>query len=143
MVEGATMLDAGVIWCGSSGNNNNKQVKGDHPDYNNYVSSSSARTLASAKVNGYELVNRVGNPNCIGCVENYNNTGVDIYRTFNVGALDDDTINVSGTYMEQKATYSNMGNAVDFYTIGDGSIGASGGEGSGYSRNDNLSLIHI
>ena len=137
MVEGATMLDAGVIWCGSSGNNNNKQVKGDHPDYNNYVSSSSARTLASAKVNGYEMVNRVGNPNCIGCVENYNNTGVDIYRTFNVGALDDDTINVSGTYMEQKATYSNMGNAVDFYTIGDGSIGASGGEGSGYSRNDN------
>ena len=137
MVEGATMLDAGVIWCGSSGNNNNKQVKGDHPDYNNYVSSSSARTLASAKVNGYEMVNRVGNPNCIGCIENYNNTGVDIYRTFNVGALDDDTINVSGTYMEQKATYSNMGNAVDFYTIGDGSIGASGGEGSGYSRNDN------
>ena len=136
MVEGATMLDAGVIWCGSSGNNNNKQVKGDHPDYNNYVSSSSARTLASAKVNG-EMVNRVGNPNCIGCVENYNNTGVDIYRTFNVGALDDDTVNNSGTYREQKATYSNMGNAVDFYTIGDGSIGASGGEGSGYSRNDN------
>ena len=138
MVEGATMLDAGVIWCGSSGNNNNKQVKGDHPDYNNYVSSSSARTLASAKVNGYEMVNRVGNPNCIGCVENYNNTGVDIYRTFNVGALDDDTINVSGTYMEQKATYSNMGNAVDFYTIGDGSIGAQGGDASNqYSRNDN------
>ena len=136
MVEGATMLDAGVIWCGSSGNNNNKQVKGDHPDYNNYVSSSSARTLASAKVNGYEMVNRVGNPNCIGCVENYNNTGVDIYRTFNVGALDDDTINVSGTYMEQKATYSNMGNAVDFYTIGDGSIGAKGGPGTGYNRND-------
>ena len=135
MVEGATMLDAGVIWCGSSGNNNNKQVKGDHPDYNNYVSSSSARTLASAKVNG-EMVNRVGNPNCIGCVENYNNTGVDVYRTFNVGALDDDTINNSGTYMEQKATYSNMGNAVDFYTIGDGSIGAKGGPGTGYNRND-------
>ena len=135
MVEGATMLDAGVIWCGSSGNNNNKQVKGDHPDYNNYVSSSSARTLASAKVNG-EMVNRVGNPNCIGCVENYNNTGVDVYRTFNVGALDDDTVNNSGTYREQKATYSNMGNAVDFYTIGDGSIGAKGGPGTGYNRND-------
>ena len=138
MVEGATMLDAGVIWCGSSGNNNNKQVKGDHPDYNNYVSSSSSRTLATAKSNGYEMVNRPSNPNCIGCVENYNGTGVDVYRTFNVGALDDDTINVSGTYMEQKATYSNMGNAVDFYTIGDGSIGAQGGDASNqYSRNDN------
>ena len=135
MVEGAAMLDSGVIWLSSSGNNNNQQVKGDHPNYNNYVSTSSARTLASAKVQS-ELVNRPGSPSCIGCVENYNNTGVDIYRTFNVGALDDDTINVSGTYMEQKATYSNMGNAVDFYTIGDASIGASGGEGSGYSRND-------
>ena len=40
--------------------------------------------------------------------------------------------------MEQKATYSNMGNAVDFYTIGDGSIGAQGGDASNqYSRNDN------
>ena len=136
MVEGAAMLDAGVIWLGSSGNNNNKQVKGDHPDYNNYVSNSASRTLSTAKLYS-EMVNRVGSPNCIGCVENYNGTGVDVYRTFNVGALDDDTINVSGTYMEQKATYSNMGNAVDFYTIGDGSIGASGGEGSGYSRNDN------
>ncbi len=136
MVEGAAMLDSGVIWLSSSGNNNNQQVKGDHPNYNNYVSTSSARTLATAKLYS-EMVNRPGNPSCIGCVENYNNTGVDIYRTFNVGALDDDTINVSGTYMEQKATYSNMGNAVDFYTIGDGSIGAQGGGSNQYSRNDN------
>ncbi len=135
MVEGATMLDSGVIWCGSSGNNNNQQVKSDHPNYNNYVSTSSSRTLADAESYGL-MVNRVGNPNCIGCVANYNNTGVDIYRTFNVGALDDDTVNNSGTYREQKATYSNMGNAVDFYTIGDGSIGAKGGPGTGYDRND-------
>ena len=137
MVEGAAMLDAGVIWCGSSGNNNNKQVKGDHPDYNNYVSSSSSRTLASAKFAG-EMVNRVGNPNCIGCVENYNGTGVDIYRTFNIGALDDDQQSTGGTptYRERKATYSNMGNAVDFYTIGDASIGAQGGGSYNYARND-------
>ena len=135
MVEGATMLDSGVIWCGSSGNNNNQQVKGDHPNYNNYVSTNSSRTLVDAESQGL-MVNRVGNPNCIGCVSNYNNTGVDIYRTFNVGALDDDTVNDSGTYREQKATYSNMGNAVDFYIIGDGSIGAKGGPGTGYNRND-------
>jgi len=137
MVEGASMLDSGVIWLGSSGNNNNQQVKGDHPNYNNYVSTSSSRTLSSAESNGYEMINRVSNPNCIGNVPDYNGEGVDIYRTFNVGALDDDQLsNGDGTYYEQKATYSNMGNAVDFYTIGDGSIAALGGGSGGYNRND-------
>ena len=136
MVEGASMLDSGVIWLGSSGNNNNQQVKGDHANYNNYVSTSSSRTLSTAETNG-EMVNRVGNPNCIGNVPDYNGGGVDIYRTFNVGALDDDQVsNGDGTFFEQKATYSNMGNAVDFYTIGDGSIAALGGGGGGYGRND-------
>tara|TARA_B100002019_G_scaffold34035_1_gene28062 strand:+ start:1811 stop:4030 length:2220 start_codon:yes stop_codon:yes gene_type:complete len=136
MVEGASMLDSGVIFMGSSGNNNNQQVKGDHPNYNNYVSTSSSRTLSTAQ-SFSEMVNRVGNPNCIGNVPNYNGGGVDVYRTFNVGALDDDQVsNGDGTYYEQKATYSNMGNAVDFYTIGDGSIGALGGGSGGYNRND-------
>ena len=142
MVEGAAMLDAGVIWCGSSGNNNNKHVKSDHPDYNNYVSSSSSRTLADAESLGL-MVNRVGSPNCIGCVSNYNGTGVDVYRTFNVGALDDNTVNVSGTYMEQKATYSNMGNAIDFYIIGDDSLGAQGGSNYSYSRNDSSYRLDV
>ena len=136
-VEGASMLDSGVIFLGSSGNNNNQQVKGDHPNYNNYVSTSSSRTLSTAQ-SFSEMVNRVSNPNCIGNVPNYNGGGVDVYRTFNVGALDDDQLsNGDGTYYEQKATYSNMGNAVDFYTIGDGSIAAKGGGSStNYSRND-------
>ncbi len=136
MVEGAAMLDSGVIFLGSSGNNNNQQVKGDHPNYNNYVSSSSSRTLSLAESFGL-MVNRVGNPNCIGNVPNYNGGGVDVYRTFNVGALDDQTVsNGDGTYQERKISYSNMGNGVDFYTIGDDSIGAQGG-GYGYlPRND-------
>ena len=139
--EGAAMLDSGVIWLGSAGNNNNKQVKGDHPDYNNYVSPSSSRTLTYAKLYG-EMVNRVGSPNCIGVVENYNGTGVDVYRTFNVGALDDNQVsNGDGTYHEKKAWYSNMGNAVDFYTIGDESIAAQGGGGSNYGRNDSTYRI--
>ena len=83
------------------------------------------------------MVNRVANPNCIGNVPNYNNEGVDVYRTFNVGALDDDQVsNGDGTYYEQKANYSNMGNAVDFYTIGDASYGAQGGGSYNYPRND-------
>ena len=135
-VEGASMLDSGVIFLGSSGNNNNQQVKGDHPNYNNYVSTSSSRTLSTAQ-SFSEMVNRVANPNCIGNVPNYNGGGVDVYRTFNVGALDDDQVsNGDGSYYEHKATYSNMGNAVDFYTIGDGSIAALGGGSGGYNRND-------
>jgi hypothetical protein len=136
MVEGAAMLDSGVIWLGSSGNNNNQQVKGDHANYNNYVSTSNSTTLSTAESYSY-MVNRVSNPNCIGCVRNYNGGGVDVYRTFNVGALDDDQVsNGDGSYYEHKATYSNMGNAVDFYTIGDASIGALGGGSGGYNRND-------
>ena len=136
IVKGASMLDAGVIWLGSAGNNNNKQVKGDHPDYNNYVSTSSSRTLSDAE--SYELmVNRVGFPNCIGNIPNYNGGGIDVYRTFNVGALNDNTYsNGDGTYQQRKVSYSNMGNAVDFYTIGDDSIGAQGGDNDNFPRND-------
>ena len=134
--EGSDMLDSGVIFVGAAGNNNQQLVKGDHPNYNNYVSSSSSETLADA-VNAERVVGRVGSPLCIGNLPNYNNGGVDIYRTFAVGALDDDQVsNGNGTYYEQKADYSNMGNAIDFYTIGDGSIGARGGDEIGYSRND-------
>ena len=140
-VEGASMLDAGVIWLGSAGNNNNKQVKGDHPDYNNYTSDMNvpgggSGTLAEAE-QWSSLANRVGFPNCIGCVRNYNGGGIDVYRTFNVGALDDNTVsNGDGTYQQRKVSYSNMGNAIDFYTIGDDSIGAQGGGSYNYPRND-------
>ena len=136
VVQGASMLDAGVIWVAAAGNNNTKLVKGDHPDYNNYVSSSNSRTLSDAEFNDL-MVNRVSFPNCIGNVPNYNGGGIDVYRTFAAGALDDNTVsNGDGTYQERKATYSNMGNAVDFYTIGDYSIGAQGGGSDNYPRND-------
>ena len=114
MVEGSSMLDSGVIFLGAAGNNNNQLVKGDHANYNNYVSSSNTRTLSSAESN-YETVNRVGSPLCLGNLPNYNSEGVDIYRTFAVGALDDDQAsNGDGSYQEVKAPYSNMGNAIDF-----------------------------
>jgi len=141
VVEGASMLDAGVIWLGSAGNNNQKHVKGDHPDYNNYISDMNmsgggSGTIAEAELYG-SLPNRIGYPNCIGNVRNYNGGGIDVYRTFHVGALDDQTVsNGDGTYQERKVTYSNMGNAVDFYTIGDDSIGAQGGGSYNFPRND-------
>lgn len=141
MVEGAAMLDSGVIFLASAGNNNNKLVKGDHPDYNNYVSPSNNRTLSSAE-SFSEMTNRVPNPLCIGNVPNYNGGGVDVYRTFCVGALEDNIVsNGDGTYYERKAPYSNMGNAVDFYIIGDESIAAQGGSSYNYPRNDSTYRI--
>ena len=51
-----------------------------------------------------------------GLVENYQSSGVDKYRSFNVGALNSDKY--SNT-QERKASYSNMGNGIDYWTIGD------------------------
>ena len=136
MVEGASMLDSGVIFVASAGNNNNQLVKSDHANYDNYLSSSSSRTLSSAELNS-EMVNRIPDPNCIGNLPNYNNEGVDIYRAFTIGALDDvQASNGDGSYFEYKVAYSNMGNAVDVFTIGDDSIGAQGGASNNFPRND-------
>jgi len=136
MVEGASMLDSGVIFVASAGNNNNQLVKSDHANYDNYVSSSSSRTLSFAELNS-EMVNRIPDPNCIGNLPNYNNEGVDIYRAFTIGALDDvQASNGDGSYFEYKVAYSNMGNAIDVFTIGDDSIGAQGGASNNFPRND-------
>ena len=86
-----------------------------HANYDNYIGSNPVTTLNQAMAQG-RVINRPGYPVCIGLVENYNGSGVDKYRGFNVGCLDNDK--VSNT-QEQKATYSNMGNAIDFYTVGD------------------------
>ena len=138
IAEGSSMIDSGVIFLGSAGNNNNQLVKGDHPNYNNYVSSSSSRTLSSAESN-YEMVNRVGDPLCIG---NFDDGGVDIYRTFAIGALNDNQAsNGDGSYFEYKASYSNMGNAIDVWAIGDDSIGAQGGGSNNFPRNDSTYRI--
>ncbi len=138
IAEGSSMIDSGVIFLGAAGNNNNQLVKSDHANYNNYVSSSSSRTLSSAESNS-EMVNRVGNPLCIG---NFDDGGVDVYRTFAIGALDDNQVsNGDGSYFEYKVSYSNMGNAIDCWAIGDDSIGAQGGGSNNFPRNDSTYRI--
>ena len=133
----AELIDAGVVFFAAAGNNNQKMVLDGHPDYNNYVSTSASRTLAQAKSNGYEMANRPGFPASGGLVENYNGSGIDKYRSFNVGALDA----YKGTNtQEQKATYSNMGEAIDFYAIGGGSLSATN-LSSGSSRYDSYYRI--
>ena len=135
------VVDAGVIFFGGSGNNNQKMVLDGHPDYNNYVSTSSSRTLAQAESSGSDMTNRPAFPVSGGVVANYNGSGIDKHRSFNIGALD---AYKGTTTQEQKATYSNMGEAIDFYTIGNVSLSATNGgasPGSGISRYDSYYRI--
>ena len=122
-ILGSDAIDAGVIFCHSAGNNNQKLVLDGHPDYDNYVSSSTGTTLAQAKQspNSHEsfLTNRVAYPGSIGKVENYNGSGLDKYRCFTIGAIHGSyNDNTNPTY-EWKLSASNMGNAVDTWAMAD------------------------
>ena len=121
-VAGSDMIDAGVIMVGAGGNNNQKQVLDNHPDYNNYISNTTGTTLNTALTGNssyHFLTNRVNFPDSIGLVENYQNSGVDKYRSFHIGALNSDK---SSTTSEKKASYSNCGEAIDCFAIGDNSF---------------------
>ena len=120
-VLGHEMLDAGVIFLSAAGNNNQKQVLPTHPDYDNYHGSTSTYSLSDAEYYG-RMTHRPGFPNSIGYVSNYMGTGQGGYRTFNIGALDS---NMSSTSYERKASYSNMGEAIDCYAIGADSLSAT------------------
>ena len=127
---GKELIDAGVFFVNSSGNNNQKQVLDGHPDYNNYYGYSYT-TLAQAESNGYMLC-RPGSPASIGRVEV---GGKDVYRSFSIGALDSfQTSATAPLGKEQKAIYSNTGEGVDLYTIGNYSW--SGGHEKDYHRYD-------
>ena len=64
------------------------------------------------------MTNRHGFPADIGFD---NSSGTDIFRSFNIGALESNK--VSNT-QERKVNYSNMGNGIDCYAIGDDSLSA-------------------
>ena len=102
---------SGVIGVYASGNHNQKQVKSDHPDYNNYFSPSDNTALsASTFYFNYDAItyrrtlNRGGFPNAT--------SGI-----INVGALDNEF--TSGK--ERKVFYSSSGNYVDCYAVAGGS----------------------
>ena len=121
-VLGKNLIDAGVIFVAAAGNDNQKMVLDGHPDYNNYDSYGSSTTLASALIGDYfgrtDMTNRHGFPADIGFD---NSSGTDIFRSFNIGALDSNKIINT---QERKASYSNMGNGIDCYAIGDDSLSA-------------------
>ena len=109
------LIASGVIFVGTAGNRNQKQVKSDHPDYNNYFSSSNNTALSAAtffssydQITFRQTLNRGGYPSAI--------PGIII-----VGALDDTLL--SGK--EKKVDYSGSGNHVDCYATADGSLAAA------------------
>lgn len=118
LTAGQEMIDAGVIFVCSAGNTNQKMVSGDHPDYDNYYSTSNNTALTSSTGGSspnwyYRTINRQGFPGQVGST----GTGANrVYKTICVGALDDD-FNANGK--EQKVYYSNMGNLVDCYASAD------------------------
>ena len=139
-VLGKSLVDAGVIFVSAAGNDNMKQVLDGHPDYNNYEDGLSNKTLAQALAGDFigrtDMTNRIGFPSDIGFDDS---SGTDIYRTFNIGALES---NKSNNTQERKVNYSNMGNGIDCYAIGDDSLSACDDNSSTrYNRNDSTYRI--
>ena len=134
---GKEMIDAGVIFVCSSGNTNQKLVKADHADYNNYYASGTYTPLSSAYdtsggVKRFNTTSRQGYPGQIGKTGTGSSTK---YRTIPVGALDEDMQSIGGgNYIERKANYSNMGNLVSHYSPGRNTLASSSSYGTVYAR---------
>ena len=141
ITAGDEMIAAGVIYVGSAGNNNQKQVQSNHSDFNNYYASSANTNYADAKTNSiyslmnytptYNSINRQGFPLQIGVDRT---TTPFTYKTISIGVLDD---NHTAAGLERKASYSNMGNVVDCFAAGDDSLAAcDDNSGLRYNRYD-------
>ncbi len=129
ITAGDEMIEAGVIFVCSAGNNNQKQVQSNHPDFNNYYASGSSVNYANATTNSiyslmnftptYNSLNRQGFPAQIGVDRT---TTPYTYKTISIGALDDD--HTAGG-LERKASYSNMGDCTDCFAAADQTLSAS------------------
>ena len=129
ITAGDEMVEAGVIFVCSAGNNNQKQVQSNHADYNNYYASGSSINYVNATTNSiyslmnftptYNSLNRQGFPAQIGVDRT---TTPYTYKTISIGALDDD--HTAGG-LERKASYSNMGDCTDCFAAADQTLSAS------------------
>ena len=125
---GDELIAAGVIFVVAAGNSNQKQVGSSDADFNNYWSNGAATPLASAThtaLDGistcYNTTSRRGFPQQLG---KYSDGGNLVYPAINIGALDDN-FTLSG--LEQKVNYSDMGNQIDCYSPGDGTLTSAWG----------------
>ena len=121
------LCDSGVIFVVAAGNSNQKQVKWNHPDYNNYISATSNQALEDTTyfdigVAVYGTTNRRGFPQMGGKVVLNAETGEIEHKAINIGALDD---NLDAGGLERKVSYSDRGNDIDFYMPADGILAAN------------------
>jgi hypothetical protein len=133
---GKEMIDSGVIFVAAAGNNNQKIVGSNHPDYNNYWANNQNVPLANATYTDYydrvyyQTSSRRGYPTQLG---KYTNTGSVVYPVIAVGALDGRMY--SPNTIEYIANYSMRGESVDLYAPGDGVLAASTWQAdSGYTQ---------
>ena len=142
ITAGDELIESGVIFVTSAGNNNQKQVQSDHPDFNNYYATSANTNFVDAKTNsGYSLMNFTPTYNSVNRPGFPGQIGVDrtttpyTYKTISIGALDDDH-HSSGK--ECKVSYSNMGNSIDCFAAADSTVSASDDNGTHtkYNRYD-------
>ena len=134
-VAGDELIASGVIFVVAAGNSNQQQVSFSHPNYNNYWSSSPSTPLASATHDEfgsfcYNTTNRRGFPQQLG---KYTTGTTVVYPAINIGALDD---NYQLDGKERKVNYSDMGNEIDVFTPGDGTLSANMGSGLLVPRHD-------
>ena len=149
--SGVELVESGVIFCYAAGNRDQKVVRGDHPDYNNYYTLSDNQTPAEGRRSGYSSMpgiyfqpfyNRIGYPGQIG--KRHDTKGVAFYKGIGVGALDEygttsssaGEVGVGTFYRQCKTSYSNMGNGVDIFALCDMSFAACEDNSSGYKRYD-------
>jgi len=116
------LVTSGVIFVVASGNHNQKQVKSDHPDYNNYFSSSNNTALSAStfffaydQITYRQTLNRGGFPNAI--------PGI-----INIGALDE-------TFTVPRVVYS-----IDVSNSGSSAYTLSGSDRNGSVSGNNVTV---
>jgi hypothetical protein len=129
------LITSGVIFVAASGNSNQKQVNSDHPDYNNYITTTNGGSLANSTFTEFGVAvtgttNRRGFPQQAGKFTDEN--GNVVYPAINIGALDDDY----KTSKEAKVSYSDRGNSIDVYAPADGTLAANRGYSPNWVRPD-------
>ena len=131
---GDELIASGVIFVVAAGNSNQQQVSSSNANFNNYWASAANTPLTSATHNEfgstcYNTTSRRGFPQQLG---KYSDGGNIVYPVINIGALDDD-FGVEG--IERKVNYSDMGDQIDCYSPGDGTLTSAWGVNS-YPRVD-------
>ena len=136
LTAGDELIQAGVIFCCSAGNTNQKIVDGSHPDHNNYFADNSSTPLSSSTfgpISGVTYFKTLSRPGMPGAIGKTGSGASRRYSTIQVGALD----NILSSGKERKVNYSNMGQAIDCYgmTAYD-SLSACDNRSGGYPRYD-------